>query len=121
MAASYNFIDANQYKRALVTGETFARVFTYQGTDGNPINLNGYAARCQVRKDLKSGVVLEMTTTNSRIVVGTGQGNIAITVSATDTAALVPGNYVYDLEIEHDNVVTRILEGQFQIKQAVTR
>jgi hypothetical protein len=66
--------------------------------------------------------LVELTTTNSRIALGGIAGTVTLTISATDTAALTPGKYVYDLElVSGGGIVSRIIEGNFIVKAEVTR
>jgi len=80
----------------------------------------------QVRATVAStSVILELTTTNGRITLGNTaatKGQVNLLVSATTTAALTPGLYVYDLElVSSTGVVDRILEGNFKVSAEVTR
>lgn len=60
------------------------------------------------------------TTSNSKIVLGTTNGQAVTTLSATETAALDPGRYVYDFVLNSGSVVTRLLEGKFVVTAGVT-
>jgi hypothetical protein len=69
-----------------------------------------------------SSTLLELTTENSRIALGGAAGTVAINVAANVTANLVPGLYVYDLEVvSGGGEVTRLVEGNFNVKAEVTR
>jgi hypothetical protein len=69
-----------------------------------------------------STTVLELTTANTTIVLGGTLGTIALTVAANTTANLTPALYVYDLEVvSAGGVVTRLIEGNFNVKAEVTR
>lgn len=122
MAATFDFIDEGQVRRAVYRGETLQRVFTYKDSDGVAVDLTGYSASMQVRKSLADGVALELSTVNSRITLGGAAGTVTLTVSATDTATVDVGQYFYDLELTSgSSVVTRLIEGRFQVKEAYTR
>jgi hypothetical protein len=77
----------------------------------------------QVRSSADSStVVLELTTTNSKITLGGTTGQINLLVSATDMAAITEGKYVYDLElVSGGGEVTTVIEGNFVVKPEVTR
>jgi tRNA threonylcarbamoyladenosine modification (KEOPS) complex Pcc1 subunit len=65
---------------------------------------------------------ITLTTANSRITLGGAAGTVTLTLAATDTANLTAGLYVYDLElVSSANVVTRLIEGNFNVKAEVTR
>lgn len=122
MAATFDFIDEGQVRRAVYRGETLQRVFTYKDADGVAVDLTGYSASMQVRKSLTDGVALELSTVNSRITLGGAAGTVTLLVSATDTATIDVGQYFYDLELTSgSSVVTRLIEGRMQVKEAYTR
>jgi hypothetical protein len=72
-----------------------------------------------------ANTVITLTTSNSRITLGSNaatKGQITLTISAADTANLVPDIYVYDLElVSGGGVVDRLIEGNFVVKPEVTR
>ena len=84
-------------------------------------DLTTYTARMQVReKHSSTAVIAELTTENGGIVLG-DSGEINLVLSATDTAAIIAKEYVYDLELVNGEVVTRIVEGAFLVTPEVTR
>ena len=104
-------------------GATLQRSITWSDSARNPYNLTGYTARMQVRSTVSSStIIIELTTENGRISLGTGEWNVNLTIASAATAALTPGLYVYDLEIvSGSGVVTRLIEGNFKVKAEVTR
>jgi|LauGreDrversion4_2_1035121.scaffolds.fasta_scaffold00642_3 hypothetical protein len=114
---------AAKYDIVCDQGATFSRIFTWQDDAANPVNLTGYTARMQVRDEADSSTAaLSLTTENSRITLGGTAGTITLLVSATDTAAVVAGEYVYDLEIVSGaGTVTRLIQGCFTVDAEVTR
>jgi hypothetical protein len=104
-------------------GATFKRTITWTNQARVPYNLTGYTARMQVRSTAASStIVLELTTANSRITLGGTAGTVNLLVAADVTAALTPGLYVYDLElVSGGGEVTRLIEGNFNVKAEVTR
>jgi hypothetical protein len=104
-------------------GATLQRTITWTDPARNPINLTGYTARMQVRTAANAAsTLLELTTSNSRISLGGAAGTVAINVAANVTANLTPGLYVYDLEVvSGGGEVTRLVEGNFNVKAEVTR
>jgi hypothetical protein len=89
---------------------------------GTAINLTDYQARMQVRPSYDSPkVVLSLDDTDG-ITLGGTAGNIYLEYSATNTAGVARGQYVYDLELESDTgEVTRLVEGLFEVSPEVTR
>jgi hypothetical protein len=104
-------------------GATLQRSITWSDSARTPYNLTGYTARMQVRSDVTSStIILELTTANGRITLGSTDWNVNLLVAANVTAALTPGLYVYDLElVSGGGVVTRLIEGNFKVKAEVTR
>jgi tRNA threonylcarbamoyladenosine modification (KEOPS) complex Pcc1 subunit len=77
----------------------------------------------QIRSEVDSSTAaLSLTTENGRIALGGTAGTITLTVSATDTAAVTAGEYVYDIElVSGSGTVTRLLQGCFTVDAEVTR
>lgn len=121
---------AGQYNFECEQGQTFRRVITLtQRQDPEdldspkvPVNLTGYQAFMQVRKDyLDSTVLVELTTSNSRITLGGTAGTIALLLTASETQALTRSG-VYDLEIiSSGGDQTRVIQGEFRLNLGVTR
>jgi hypothetical protein len=113
MAGRYNMI-ANQ-------GATFQLIFTIK-TNDVPWTLSTYTARMKVKTFPSAETsLIELTNANGRIIFNNSNNQVTLLISATDTAALPPGRFDYDLEFEDNvGVVTRILEGKFVSRQEVT-
>lgn len=135
-AGYYNFTGSARCEQ----GATFSRVMTvYSGvTDAEiesaksgtvpasmaakKVNLTGYTARMQVRETASSAsIILSLTTENGGITLGGSAGTVTITISATETAALTAGSYVYDLELISGSTVYRRIQGDFDVDAEVTR
>jgi len=104
-------------------GATFTYNLIYKDSEGTPVNLTGYTARMQVRKNVNSSdTLLDLNTENGAIVLGGSAGTIDITASATETASINSKIGAYDLEIESSSgVVKRLVEGDVTINPEVTR
>ena len=112
----------NDYDLCIPQGATFSRVIIWKA-DGDEVNLTGYTARAQIRPTAASATTtLSLTTENSRISLGGVAGTITLSISATDTAAIASGRYVYDLElVSAGGIVTRLLQGVVTVSTNVTR
>lgn len=123
MSASYHFKNSAKFRSACEQGSTFRRRLTLKDSEGALVDLSGYTARMQVRAKVESSAVIaSLTTENGRITIGGTDGTITLLLSATETAALPAGGYVYDLEIVNGlSDVVRLLEGQFIVSGNVTR
>ena len=86
------------------------------------MNTTGFSARMQLRTSYSAASAsLELTTANGRISL-TNAGVITLSLTATETAALAAGRYVYDLEmVSSGGQVTRLLEGVVTVSPEVTR
>lgn len=104
-------------------GTDWTRTFTLRNkADGSLVNLSGYTARMQVRRDYDSTTTLvELTTANGRIVLGGAAGTITLSLSATVTAGIARSG-VWDIElVSAGGVVSRPLRGAFILEREVTR
>lgn len=98
-------------------GTTFSTTISLTDDNGEPINLTGYSGRSQMRKHYTSSNSQSFTVT-----LGELTGVVELGLTATQTANLVPGRYVYDVEvISGANVVSRIIEGIVTVTPEVTR
>lgn len=104
-------------------GATFPYQITWKSGDpAAAVNLTGYSARMQVRATAASPDTILSLTNGSGITLGGAAGTIDILVSATATAALTPGKYVYDLElVSGGGQVTRLMAGTVTVTVEVTR
>ena len=111
-------MSAGIYNFTLNQGATFSRQMTVK-ENNSPLNLTGYTAAMQLRSTYDSSTVaLSMTAA----VINATQGILSISATATATAALEEGIYVYDLEISTAaGAVTRLLQGQVTVSPEVTR
>jgi len=114
-------MSAGAYDITCEQGATFSRTLTVKDSNGNARDLSGYTARMQVRRTTSSSTTLvELTTENGRISLNS-DGEISLSLSATETAALTDEG-VYDLEIEDSSGnVERVVEGSFNLDLEVTR
>jgi hypothetical protein len=112
----------NQHDLCIPAGASFSRVIRWKA-DGANVNLTGYSARMQIRPTAASATTtLSLTTENNRIALGGVAGTITLSISATDTAAITAGRYVYDLElVSAGGIVTRLLQGVVTVSANVTR
>ena len=111
-----------RFNFSLYQGDTFSTAPAWK-INGNYVNVTGYSADMQVRQDVDSAsIIVELSTANGRIVAGTTDGKFTLTLTAAQTAALPPGNYVYDLEVTSPGgIVTKILTGGFAVIAEVTQ
>ena len=101
-------------KYTMYRGITFHEHVYAQDGLHEPLNLNGWDARMEMRVDYGSPVIATPTVTIKRAMV-------SMELSAAETAALDTGSYRYDLEIEAPNGrVFQLLYGTIRVKDSVT-
>tara|TARA_B100001778_G_C18117450_1_gene419065 strand:+ start:170 stop:514 length:345 start_codon:yes stop_codon:yes gene_type:complete len=114
-------MSAGDYDIICEQGATFSRTLTVKDSSGTARNLSTFTGKMQVRKRLTSSTVLiELSTSNGRMTLNSS-GEISLSITASDTAALSDGG-VYDLEITSSGgAVERVVEGDFNLIPEVTR
>ena len=109
---------------AVDQGATFRKRFVWKtGEPATPVDLTGYTARMQVRESIEAAdVLVELTTENSGIALGTTNGQIDLYISAADTAEYTWTGGVYDIElIAPSGDVLRKIKGSVSVSPEVTR
>jgi hypothetical protein len=79
-------------------GDTWAPGTITATVSGTPINFTGYTATMEIRNAISNDVALTLTSTPAAGITLTSLGVITITMTATQTNALL-GEYSYDLQI----------------------
>ena len=98
-------------------GATFSANIQFLYTSKNPISLAGYSVRSQMRRSYSSA---NATTFTANITNAT-TGNVSISLTASQTANIIAGRYIYDIEANIADIVVRIVEGIVTINPGVTR
>ena len=125
---------AGIYNITCEQGSTFVRIIEVErpdleadptGQTFEPFDLEGYAARMQVRRTIDStSTLVELTTENSGLEINpTGETINLIRISMNaETTASITSSGVYDLEIINgDGFVSKVIKGAFNLIQEVTR
>lgn len=113
MAAVYNFV--------IEQGATFGKSVQWKDSAGTVIDIQGYSARMQIRTDnFQETLLAELTTLNGKLSISV-DNKVVMSISAADTSMLTPGTYVYDLKLEKDDVVTRLIQGSVIVTKEVTK
>ena len=85
---------------------------------GNVLDMTDYTAEGQIRKTYSSSTVTDSFST----AINEVGGQVNISLSSTQTAAIEAGRYVYDVIVTDPNDESvRIIEGQAIITPGVTR
>ena len=109
-AGTYNFI--------IDQGATFTRQLTVKDND-SAMDLTGYSVASKMRSTHDSSTVVGTFTCTISNASG---GVITMNMTASTTAAIEEGMYVYDIEITSGaGAVTRLMEGNITVNPEVTR
>lgn len=114
---------AGNYTLTVDQGTDWSETFTLRNkATGTPLDLTGYTARMHVRRDYDATATLvELTTTNGRIVLGGEDGTVTLSLDSTVTAGINRSG-VWDVElVSADGIVYRPLRGDFVLRREVTR
>lgn len=99
-------------------GTTYSTYVTVKDANGLVSDLTGYTASAQIRKSYYSSSYTSFTVT----IPSPATGNISMAMSASTTANIAPGRYVFDLKMESpSNTVTRVVEGIISVTPGVSR
>jgi hypothetical protein len=99
-------------------GSTFSASIDITDTEDNILVLTGYTVAAQIRKTYGSSTAVNFTGSVSNATLG----EVTISLTPTQTNALVSGRYVYDVEITSaGGTVTRVIEGQVEVTPGVTQ
>jgi hypothetical protein len=112
---------ALQYDLPINQGETCSFTFPVFDGAGDPLTVDGWTAKAQIRRYPTSVIVFyEWSAANQNIVVS--GSSITLQLSAADSAAWTWNNGCYDLDLtDPDSNVTRIAEGAVRVSSEVTR
>ena len=113
-------INPGTYNVTAYQGATFKLNMTWS-IGGTAVDLTNYTAAMQVRETPSATATVLNLTSGSGITLGGTAGTIAVNVSAATMGSATPGNYIYDLELDSGQEVTRLLQGKFAIEAGVTR
>ena len=91
---------------------------TVKDANGNAFNLTGYTARAKLAKGYQSTQTRQDFTTT--IASDAATGTVTLSLTAAQTTALEDTRYVYDLEIQTGDVVTRVIEGIISVRPQVS-
>ena len=104
-------------------GSTFSTTITGYDVDGNLLNLTGYSAAGKIKYNYSTGTSLvDFTTIVQSGVSGAAYSNglVDISLTSTQTAALIVGDLRYDVEVTSGTNVIRIQEGLVRVGPEIT-
>jgi hypothetical protein len=100
-------------------GSTYSGKIPVIGANKLPMNLTGFSARGQIRRSYSSLTSINFSTSIQDPLTG----EIFINLTPTQTGAMKPGRYVFDVEIYNNNqsIVIRVCEGQAEVTPRATK
>ncbi len=98
-------------------GCTFEKVITAQNSTGGNVTISSGTTAAKMRQSYHSS---NNITTLTTAISGS---NVTISLTATQTASVSPGNYVYDIEYTQSGgtVVERVAEGIITVSAEATK
>jgi hypothetical protein len=95
-------------------GATFSLDITLRDAFDEALDVTGFTGRGQMRRSYDSINAVSFAVTLTT-------GNLNLSLPAANTAAIVAGRYVYDVELISNNNVSRVLEGIVNVKPEATK
>lgn len=111
---------ATQYDIEIEQGSTFEWEIQVLDTDGTtPLSLAGFLIRSMIRKKYEDAAATETFTVT---ITNESNGIFVLSLSATETAAIAKGRYVYDVELEDINgKVVKLYRGNVTVIPEATK
>ena len=99
-------------------GADFSTTLSLTESNSDVLNLTGYTGLGQMRKTYGSSTIAATFT----LALTAATGQVTVTLTDVQTAALVSGRYVYDILLtDSSGDKTRILEGHATVVPSVSR
>ena len=99
-------------------GTDYTAIFEMSRENNLPYDLTDYAITSQLRKSNYSNTSVDFTTS----LTDAANGEFTIGLTHGQTANLQPSaKYLYDILIEKDSIITKIVSGIITITPSVTR
>ena len=100
----------------LEQGATFSANIQYLNSNKVPISLVGYNVRSKMRTSYNAANAAAFVA----VITNEATGNINLSLTASETAALEYGRYVYDVEAYSGQVLVRVVEGTIDVTPGVS-
>ena len=108
---------AQDYSFELDQGTTWKVSCQYKDSACSPINITGATFAGKARLASQSGAV---TATFTIAITNASSGQFDVSLTAVNTAAMVAGVHVYDIEMVLAGVTYRLFEGTINLRPEVT-
>lgn len=116
-------MSAARYNLLIEQGAYFERVFTVYDVDGEIRDLDGYAARMEIRRKIEDAAPMLSLTDADGILLDGPHGIVQVSILSEQTEALSAINDGwYDLELVDElGEVERLIQGRVRVSREVTR
>jgi hypothetical protein len=99
-------------------GSDYSNIITVTSTTGQALDLTGYTVASQMRKSYTSTTAYAFTAS----IYVAAQGKVRIQLTATQSEAIPPGRYLYDLEVTSGaGAKKRVVEGIVTVTPQITQ
>ena len=107
---------ANLYVDA---GSDYSNTITVSASNVSPLNLTNFTAAAQIRKSYSSSVAYNFNASIYNAI----EGKVRVELSASQSEAISPGRYLYDIEITNttSGAKTRVIEGIVTVTPQITK
>ena len=114
---------AGTYNIVIEQGVHYVQDILYKDHNDEPISLDGWSGKMQIRKSYNSpDVIFEFSTDNGKMKLNNPTGNIRLEAGFEDTRKLDFDTAVYDIDLTNiEGVPIRILQGTVTLSREVTR
>ena len=103
---------------AIDQGTTYSVTITVTDDTGSARDLTNYTVRSQMRRSYYTNANISF----SANIASPADGTVSLDLTSTQTSALKPGRYVYDVElVSNVSTVERLVEGIVTVYPEATR
>lgn len=108
---------ATIYNHYIDQGTTFSFSMNVSDPFGGALDLTNYTVSSQMRKSYYTNTYIDLNAS----VSSPTDGEVSLSLTATESSAIKAGRYVYDIELVGNNETMRLLEGIVIVNPEVTR
>lgn len=106
-------------------GAQFSPTYTWTDDNDDPVDLTGYSARMEIRKNKnkRSRKIIRLTDSDGSIVINGSQGEVMPIINASKTDEMSFTWAWYDLELippNNSEAVKRLAKGRVELDKSVT-
>lgn len=99
-------------------GSNYSNIITVAGASGVALDITGYNVASQMRKSYASSTAYSL---NASVYLASS-GKVRVQLDASQSEAIPPGRYLYDVEITSPaGVKTRVVEGIATVTPQITK